>query len=172
MTHPATLNATTNTRTLKLTTRGDREIVMTRDFDAPRALLFDAWTKPELIKRWLGIIRGWSMPVCEVDLRVGGTYRFVWHGPDGASMGMSGVYREIVVPERIVSTEKFDEAWYEGGAVNTLIFTEQGGRTTVTNTVLYDSKEVRDGVLKSPMEGGVAQSYNKLDELLASMTAR
>jgi len=127
---------------LKVTAQSDREIVMTRVFDAPRNLVFDAYTKPELLRRWLGILGGYSMPVCEVDLRVGGTYRFVWRGPDGAEMGVRGVYREVVRPERLVHTEKFDEAWYPGEALIT--------------------------VLKSPMESGVAQSYDKLAELLAS----
>ena len=127
---------------LKVTAQSDREIVMTRVFDAPRNLVFDAYTKPELLRRWLGVFGGYSMPVCEVDLRVGGTYRFVWRGPDGAEMGVRGVYREVVRPERLVHTERFDEAWYPGEALIT--------------------------VLKSPMESGVAQSYDKLAELLAS----
>src|SRR3982075_1294051 len=106
------------TATLKLTTRGDREIVMTRVFDARGALVFDAFTKPELVKRWLLGPPGWSMPVCEIDLRVGGKYRYVWRrDSDGTDMGMGGVYREIVAPERIVATEKFDQAWYSGEAV-------------------------------------------------------
>ena len=92
---------------------------MTRVFDAPRSLVFDAWTKPELLKRWLGVRGGWSMVVCEVDLKVGGTYRFVWRGPDKAEMGMGGVYREIVPPERLVATESFDDPWYPGEAFRT-----------------------------------------------------
>ena len=99
---------------LKVSAQSDRDIVMTRVFDAPRSLVFDAYTKPELLKRWLGVFGGYSMPVCEVDLRVGGKYRFVWRGPDGAEMGVRGVYREVVRPERLVHTEKFDEAWYPG----------------------------------------------------------
>lgn len=157
---------------LKITARGDREIVMTRGFDAPRHLVFDAWTKPELLKRWLLGPPGWSMPVCEIDLRVGGAYRYVWRrDSDGTEMGMGGVYREIVPPERLVATEKFDEAWYPGEAVSTVALTEQGGKTTLTNTVLYDSREARDGVLKSPMESGVAASYDRLDEVLATVVA-
>jgi uncharacterized protein YndB with AHSA1/START domain len=88
-----------DTGTLKVTTPTDREIAMTRVFDAPRRLVFDALTKPELVKTWLLGPPGWSMPVCEIDLRVGGAYRFVWRGPDGTEMGMGGVNREIVVPE-------------------------------------------------------------------------
>jgi uncharacterized protein YndB with AHSA1/START domain len=153
---------------LQVTTPSEREIAMTRVFDAPASLVFDAWTKPELIKRWLGAFGGWSFRVCEVDLRVGGAYRYVWRGPDGKDMGMGGIYREIVRPRRIVCTEKFDEAWYAGDAVTTTVFVEKDGRTTLTTTVLYASREARDDVLKSPMEGGVAKSYDKLAEVLAS----
>jgi uncharacterized protein YndB with AHSA1/START domain len=156
---------------LKVTTRGDREIVMTRVLDAPRSMVFDAFTKPELVRRWLLGPEGWSMPVCEIDLRVGGTYRYVWRHAKGQEMGMGGEFREIVPPERIVSTEKFDEAWYPGEAVGTLVLTEREGKTTVTQTVLYQSPEAREAVLKSPMESGVAAGYDRLAELLASKMA-
>jgi uncharacterized protein YndB with AHSA1/START domain len=160
-----------NTGNLKLTTSGDREIVMTRDFAAPRRLVFDAFTKPELVKQWLLGPPGWSMPVCEIDLKVGGKYRYVWRqDSDGSEMGMGGVYREIVPQERIVCTEAFDQAWYAGEALGTLVFSEQGGKTTITQTVLYQSREARDAVLKSGMERGVAASYDRLAELLASGT--
>lgn len=158
-----------NIGNLKLTTRGDREIVMTRDFNAPRTLVFDAFTKPELLKQWLLGPPGWTMPVCEIDLRVGGAYRYVWRQTsDGREMGMGGVYREISAPERVVATEKFDEAWYPGESVGTLVLVEQGGKTTVTQTKLYQSREARDAVLKSGMEKGVTASYDRLDEILAS----
>ena len=156
---------------LKVTTRGDREIVMTRVLDAPCSMVFDAFTKPELVRRWLLGPEGWSMPVCEIDLRVGGTYRYVWRHAKGHEMGMGGEFREIVPPERIVSTEKFDEAWYPGEAVGTLVLTERDGKTTVTQTVLYQSREAREAVLKSPMESGVAAGYDRLAELLASTMA-
>jgi len=113
-----------------------------------------------------------TFAVCEVDLKVGGAYRFVWRGPTGAEMGMGGVYREIVRPERLVATEKFDEPWYEGEALDTTTFVERGGKTTATTTVVYASREVRDAVLKSPMDRGVSESYEKLDEVLASTPAR
>jgi uncharacterized protein YndB with AHSA1/START domain len=159
----------TTAGTLQITMPTEREVVMTRVFDAPRALVFEAFTKPALLKRWLLGPPGWSMPVCEIDLRVGGAYRYVWrHDRDGTTMGMGGVYREIVAPERIVSTEKFDEAWYPGEAVGTLVLVEQGGRTTVTQTVVYESRAARDGVVKSGMERGVAASYDRLADLLAS----
>jgi uncharacterized protein YndB with AHSA1/START domain len=155
---------------LKVTAQGEREIVMTRAFDAPRDLVFEAFTKPELLKRWLLGPPGWSMVVCDIDLKVGGAYRYVWRrDSDGTDMGMGGVYREIVAPERIVSTEKFDESWYPGEAVGTLVLTERDGRTTVTQTMLYATREARDGVLKSGMESGVAASYDRLDGVLASM---
>src|SRR5712671_1461946 len=133
------------TASLKVALPTEREIVMTRIFDAPRAPVFDAFTKPALLKQWLLGPPGWSMPVCEIDLRVGGAYRYVWrHDRDGNTMGMGGVYRAIVVPERIVSTEQFDDPWYPGEAVGTLVLTEQGGRTTVTQTMLYESRAIRD----------------------------
>lgn len=160
-----------NTGTLKITTPSDREILMTRVFDAPSSLVFDAHTKPELLKRWLGVFRGWALVVCEIDLRVGGTYRWEWHNPDGGKMGASGVYREVVRPERLVNTEQFDNPWYEGEAMSTTLFVEQGGKTTLSVTMLYVSKVVRDAVLESGMEKGLVASYDKLAELLASQEA-
>ena len=162
-------NAVKPTGTLQVTTPSDREIAMTRVFDAPRRLVYDAVTRPELVKRWLGAFGGHTMEVCEIDLKVGGKYRYVWRNPDGSKMGMGGVYKEIVPQQRIVNTERFDEAWYPGEAVGTLTLTEQGGKTTMTTTVLYESKAARDGVLKSPMETGVAASYDVLDGVLASL---
>jgi uncharacterized protein YndB with AHSA1/START domain len=158
----------TNIGLLEVTTPSDREIAMTRVFNAPARLVFDAWTKPELIKRWLGVRAGWTMAVCEVDLKVGGAYRFVWRGPD-MTMGMRGLYREVVRPERLVSTEVFDDPWYEGEAVDTMVLVERDGKTTVTTTVRYASREVRDAVIKSGMATGVAEGYDKLAELLASI---
>ena len=158
---------------LRITTPSDREIVMTRVFDAPRTLVFDAHTKPELVKRWLLGPPGWSMPVCEMDVRVGGKYRWVWrHDRDGTTMGMGGVYREIVAPERLVTTERFDEAWYPGESLNTLVLVEKGGRTTLTQTMRYESRDARDAVIKSNMEQGVAASYDRLADLLATTLAR
>jgi uncharacterized protein YndB with AHSA1/START domain len=152
---------------LQVTTPSDRVIEMTRVFDAPRQLLFDAYTKPEMLKEWFGP-RDWSLDVCEVDLRVNGPWRFVLRRADGTEMGMSGVYHEIEPPDRIVSTESFDD--YPGESFNTLTFTEQDGKTTVTTTVLYESKVVRDAVIESGMETGAAESYDRLAELLATMS--
>ena len=160
MTHPGALT---------LTTPGEREIVMTRAFDAPRRLVFEAFTTPALLQRWLLGPDGWSLVVCEIDLKVGGQYRYVWrHDRDGTSMGMGGVYKEIAAPERIVSTELFDEAWYAGEAVGAVVFVERGGRTTMTQTMTYASREARDAVIKSGMERGVAASFDRLARLLAS----
>ena len=156
-----------NTGNLKVTTPSDREIAMTRVFDAPRHLVFRALTTPELVQKWLLGPPGWAMPVCEMDLRVGGAYRFLWRGADGAEMGTRGVFREIAPPERFVATEQFDKPWYPGEALVTYLLVEQGGKTTLTLTVLYASREARDGVLKSGMERGVAMSYDRLAELLA-----
>lgn len=160
-----------NVGKLSVTTEGDRDIVMTRVFNAPRHLVFAAWTRPELIQRWLGIQNGWTMSVCEVDLRVGGRYRFAWSKQGAATMAMGGVYREIVPNERIVNTELFDDPWYPGEGQGTVTFVEQDGRTTVISTIRYASKEAREAVLKTPMERGVAASYDKLEELLVAQAA-
>jgi uncharacterized protein YndB with AHSA1/START domain len=166
------MKTTTRRHELEITTPSDREIAMKRTFDAPRQLVFDALTKPELVKRWLGVRAGWTMPVCEIDLRVGGKYRYVWQREkDGSRMGMGGVYQEIVRPERIVNTEKFDEPWYPGDATGTAVLVEKAGKTTLTTTVRYATKEARDGVLKSPMAIGVSEGYDQLDALLASISS-
>jgi uncharacterized protein YndB with AHSA1/START domain len=154
--------------TLKITTPSDREIAITREFNAPRQLVFDAYTKPELLKRWLGVQNGWTLDVCEIDLKVGGKYRYVWRGPNREDMGMGGVYREIVPGERLEATEKFDQPWYEGDASNTVTFVEENGKTTLTLLLLYASKDVRDFVLKSPMEQGLSAGFDNLAELLAA----
>jgi uncharacterized protein YndB with AHSA1/START domain len=156
---------------LKVSALNDREILMTRLFDAPRDLVFDAFTKPHLIKRWLTGPDGWSLPVCEVDLKVGGSLRYVWRHADGTDMGLSGAYREIKRPERIVHGELFDEDWTGGETLVTTVFIEEGGRTMMRQTILYASRAARDAVLKSPMESGVAQSFNRLAELLAALDA-
>jgi uncharacterized protein YndB with AHSA1/START domain len=153
-----------NTGTLKVSLPTEREVVMTRVFDAPRRLVFDALTKPELLRRWFGP-RGWSLVVCEADLKVGGAWRWVLRGPDGRDMGMRGVYQEIMPPERLVSTESFDD--YPGESLNTLILSEEDGKTTFTITVRYASQEIRDAVIKSGMEHGAAECYDKLAEMLA-----
>jgi uncharacterized protein YndB with AHSA1/START domain len=166
MSHAATEHPPT---TLQITTPTDRTVAFCRTFDAPRHLVFDAYTKPELVRRWLLGPPGWSMPVCEIDLRVGGAYRWLWRNADGTEMGVRGEYREIVPPERLVATERFDQPWYPGEALTTTVLVEQGGRTVLTTTVLYESREIRDGVLKTGMEQGVAASYDRLAQLLAEL---
>jgi uncharacterized protein YndB with AHSA1/START domain len=155
--------------TMQLATPSEKEIVVTRIFDAPRQLVFDAHTKPELLKRWLNGSPGWSLAVCEIDLRVGGKYRYVWHGPKGEEMGMGGIHREVVPPERIVVTQLFDQDWTGGEVIGTLALTESNGQTTLTNTLVYSSKEARDAVLKTPMDIGMSIGYDQLETLLASL---
>jgi uncharacterized protein YndB with AHSA1/START domain len=155
-----------NTGTLEVTMPTDRTIQMTRVFDAPRQLVWDAFSKPELLKRWFGP-RGWSLVACEVDHRVGGGFRFVLRGPDGKDMGMRGVYRELAPPDRSVHVESFDD--YPGESTVTAVFTEKSGKTTMTATVEYPSREVRDIVISTGMEHGAAESYDKLAELLPSL---
>jgi len=152
---------------LRITTPGDREIAMSRVFDAPRRLVYEAYTTPELLKRWLGVFNGWTLDVCDIDLRVGGAYRYEWNR-GGKNMGLSGSYLEIVPDARVVATEVFDDPWYEGKGLSTVTFDEVAGQTTMTMTLRYDSKEVRDAVLQSPMEKGVAASFEKLEELVVA----
>src|SRR5262245_58096521 len=121
-----------------LTMPSDREIVITRVVDAPRRLVFEAFTNPVHVPHWMLGPQGWTMPVCEIDLRPGGAWRFVWRHTDGSEMAMHGVYQEIVPPERLVSTEVWGGDWPE--ALNTLILTEEGGRTTIVTQVLYTSR--------------------------------
>ena len=157
---------------LKLTAAGERELVMTRTFDAPPRLVFEAWTTPALVRRWLLGPEGWTMPVCEIDLRVGGAYRYVWENAGcDMKMGLGGVYREIDRPRRLVATERFDEPWYPGEGLVTLELEARDGRTLMTETLRYDSAEARDAELSSPMEGGVAASFDRLAGLLAELPA-
>lgn len=149
----------------------DREIVMTRVFDAPREMLFDAFTNPELVPQWLTGRPDHTMPVCEIDLRVGGAYRYVWRGPDGKEMSSQGIFREVARPERVVASERFEPSWYPGENVNTTTFVEKDGRTTVTLTIQCGSKEIRDVMLKSGMEHGVAFSYDQLAKMLTAKLA-
>jgi uncharacterized protein YndB with AHSA1/START domain len=152
-----------------VSTPSDREIQVTRDFHAPRRLVFDAFTKPDMVRRWLLGPPGWTMPVCEIDLRVGGAYRYVWRKEGEKDMGMGGVFRDIVPPERLVATERFDDAWYPGDALDTTLFAEDGAITRITITVLYASREARDTARRSGMEHGMAAGYNRLEEVLSSL---
>jgi uncharacterized protein YndB with AHSA1/START domain len=152
--------------TLVIAARGDREIAMTRRFDAPRPMVFEAFTKPALMKRWMLGPPGMTLPICEIDFRVGGAYRSVWRTAQGTEMEAGGVYREIDAPRRFAATERFDPPWYPGEALITITFAETDGGTEVTTTMRYESTEARDGVLKTPMEGGVKQSYDRLAAIL------
>ena len=158
--------------TTQIAPQADHEIVITRDFRAPRPLVFDAWTKPAMLRRWLGVMAGWEWAVCELDLRVGGAYRYEWRGPDDAAMGVGGVFREVMPPTRLISTERFDQAWYPGEGLVTLDLSERGGVTAARMTLRYETPEARDGVLHSPMDSGMEQGFAALDELLAAETAR
>lgn len=149
-------------------TPGDREIVITRVVDAPRRLVFEAFTTPKHLQRWLLGPEGWTMPVCEIDGRAGGAWRYVWRKADGSEMAMGGIVKEIVQDERLVTTERWGPEWPE--TVNTTEFTESGGRTTITLTVTYPSREARDAALESGMKGGMDQSYARLDELLRALS--
>jgi uncharacterized protein YndB with AHSA1/START domain len=162
------VNATTDlSETFAVTTPSDREIRMTRLFDAPRALLFEAHTKPEHLARWWGP-RTHKMVQCEMDFRPGGKYRFVLRTENGKEYAFRGEFREIVPPERLAWTFE-----YEGMpghiSVETLTFTEKDGKTLLTATAVYGSLEERNGVMQSGMESGARESWDRLSELVATL---
>ncbi len=162
---PATV---ANKDTFKVTTPSDREIVLTRLFDAPRRLVFEAMTRPEHVRNWWGILdERYSVPICEIDLRPGGKWRFVGRGPKG-DVEFYGVYREIAPPERLVFTEIY-APFPDAGSVITSVLTEEGGKTRLTATCLYPSQEVRDMVIGSGMEKGAALSYDRLDDVAQAL---
>lgn len=157
------------TGTLTVSTPGDREVQMVRVFAAPRRLVFAALSQAELLKRWFSGPPGWSLQTCEIDARAGGRYRYVWHNSgSGEVMGMSGEILEFVAPERMVSSERFDQAWYEGEATSSIVLSESTGQTTLTLTVRYASSAVRDAVMKFPMAAGVEMGYDRLAAWLAT----
>ena len=156
----------TSSGTAVVTLPTDTQILITREFDAPRHLVYEAWTTPELIKRWWGANRG-EVTVADVDLRVGGTWRYVMVTPDGFEVAFHGEYREIVPNERIVSTEVY-EGMPEGEATNTLTFTEVNGRTTLTNLVQHTSREHRDAHVDSGMEAGMQDAMDLLEQVAIS----
>ena len=158
-----------NSDSFKTTTPSEREIVLTRLFDAPRRLVFDAMTRPEHVRRWWGILDDrHSVASCEIDLRVGGAWRFVGRGPEGDFPAFYGVYREISPPERLVYTEIF-EPFPDAESVVTAVLTEEEGKTRLTVNCRYPSREVRDMVLESGMERGAGISYDRLEELVAEL---
>jgi uncharacterized protein YndB with AHSA1/START domain len=148
------------TDTLNITMPSEREIMVTRVFEAPRRLVFEAWTSPDHLPQWMLGPEGWTMPVCEIDLRPGGAWHFVWRRANGTEMEMHGVYREIVPPERLVSTESWGGPWPE--TVNTVMLSEKDGKTTMTLTILYPSKEARDAATQTGMKDGMSVSYDRL----------
>jgi uncharacterized protein YndB with AHSA1/START domain len=156
-------------KTLKITTPSDLEIAMTREFDAPRHLVFDAMTRPEHVRRWFGC-EAFTLPICEIDLRVGGAYRFVMRTPDGHESTLQGIYREIVRPERVVFVERILMPGFTSDEYQvTTTFDEIGSSTRLTTTILHASKENRDGHLYSGIEKGVAPAYDRLAEVVATM---
>ena len=166
-----------NERKLVIDAVGDREVVITRSLAAPRQLVFDAWTKPDQVPRWCAG-NGWSMPVCQIDLRVGGAWRYILHGPQGLKMGIKGVYQEIAAPDRLVTTESYDDGeggpltgrleMFTGESINTLTLVERNGVTTASVQVLYPDRQARDRVLGGGMEHGYAEAFDLLDRLLAT----
>ena len=162
------VSSAANSDTFQVTTPSDREIRLTRLFDAPRRLVFEAMSKPEHVRRWWGLLDDrYSVTVCEIDLRPGGAWRFAGRGPKGG-YAFHGVYREIVVPERVVFTEIF-EPFPDVESVVTSVFTEENGKTRLTCTALYPSLEVRDTVIKSGMARGAGISYDRLEDLVKEL---
>jgi len=157
------------TMKVSITTPSERELRIEREFEAPRTKVFEAMTRPELVRQWLLGPPGWTMPVCEIDLRPGGAFRYLWRHDEKGDMGMRGTFREIVRPERIVHTELFDVDWTGGETVVTTVLREQSGRTHMSITVLYASRAARDAALQSGMESGLEAGYDLLDRLLPEL---
>jgi len=150
-----------------VTTPSDREVLITRVVDAPRALIFEAWTSPTHLPHWMLGPKGWTLPICEIDLRPGGKQRFVWRRENGTEMEIRGVVREVSPPERFVVTESWGGDWPE--TVNTLVLTEDRGRTTIALTLLYPSKDARDAAMKTGMKDGISESFDRLDEYVRTV---
>jgi uncharacterized protein YndB with AHSA1/START domain len=161
------MEAMTSSGTAKVTLPTDEQILITREFDAPRHLVYRAWTTPELVQRWWSGCNG-EVTVAEIDLRVGGKWRYVMIANEGFEVGFHGEYREIVPDERIVSTEVY-EGMPEGEAVNTITFTEEDGRTTMSILVQHSCKEHRDAHINSGMEVGMQKSMDLLEQVAVSL---
>lgn len=157
----------TSSATATVTLPADDQILITREFDAPRRLVYEAWTTPELVRQWWSAKRG-AVTVCEIDLRVGGTWRYVMIAQGGMEVGFHGEYREIVPDDRIVSTEVY-EGMPDGQALNSITFTEVDGRTTVEILVEHTSKEDRDGHINSGMEDGMQDAMDLLEQVAISL---
>ena len=151
----------------KYATPSDTQVVITRVVNAPRRIVFEAYTTPKHLQKWLLGPPGWTMPICELDARPGGKWRYVYRKDDGSEMTLSGTVREYVPPERIVTTESWGPQWPE--TVNTVLFTEDSSYTTITITVTYPSMEARDAALQTGMKEGMDQGFAKLDELLETL---
>lgn len=156
---------------LTITTPGDRQIVVTRSFDAPRDLVFLCYSKPELLRRWYGM-SDWTMPVCEIDFQVGGKWRFVQRSPDGFELASQGIYTLIERPSRIDQTEMYDDNWTLGGTVNSVVFTDKDGVTTSVSTITFSSAEGRAAAAASPMAAGMEIGFGRLDTVLAEEQQR
>jgi uncharacterized protein YndB with AHSA1/START domain len=154
----------TSTGVTSYTTPSDREVLLTRVVSAPRRLVFAAWTEPRHLQRWLTGPEGWTMPVCEIDLRPGGRWRYVYRKASGTEMTLTGSVLEVAPPERLVTTESWGPEWPE--TVNTLVLTESEGRTTIALTITYVSKEARDAALATGAMDGMNRAFELLDELL------
>jgi uncharacterized protein YndB with AHSA1/START domain len=157
----------------QVTLPSDREVQVTRSLKAPRALVYRAFTEPELLQRWMLGPPGWTMPVCEMDVRVGGKYRWQWRSTDGAQQfGFTGTFREVAPPSKIVHTEAYDPGTVGGAfpdakeALVTLVLTEENGITTATTVIDFGSKAARDAAVSTGMTDGMEQSYQLLDRLL------
>ncbi len=155
---------------LKVTTPSDTEILMTRVFDAPRELVFEVMSKPEYIRRWWGCMDGFTMPVCDVDFRVGGKYRFVGRAPDGNEFGFSGEYLEIVAPAKIVNTEIFDP-FPDSPAHCTMTLEERDGKTYYRNLIKHDSQTARDAHVNSGMEYGAGLGLDVIEQIAQQLAA-
>ena len=162
-----TANTTHTVGDTRFTLSGDRELIATRAVDAPRETVWAAWTSPKHIPHWMLGPEGSSMPVCEIDFQPGGEWHYQWRGADGSTMDMRGVYEVIDPPDRLVSTESWGGDWPE--TVNTLVLTEEDGKTTMTCTLFYPSKEAREKALDTGMEEGWSQSYDRLDDYLPTI---
>jgi uncharacterized protein YndB with AHSA1/START domain len=145
----------------------DTQVEITRVVNAPGHIVFDAWTNPKHVPQWMAGPEGWTMPVCEIDLRPGGSWRYVFRRTDGSEMEMGGSYREIAPPQRLVWTESWGPEWPV--TVNTLVLTESGAQTTIVLTITYPSKEARDAALKTGMKDGVEKGFAKLEKLLRTL---
>lgn len=165
------------TKPLDVTLPSDREVRVTRSFNAPRELVWDAHTKPELIQKWMLGPPGWSMPVCEMDVRVGGAYRWRWRSDeDGKEFGFFGTFTEVNRPSKIAHEERYDPGDIGGAmpsepALISNEFTEKDGVTTMVVTMLFASKQARDGAVSTGMTDGMEMGYARLDEMFASSAA-